>query len=432
MKLELQKFTVKKVYAGDLTRFEEDGSLSIDLKELKQLLMEDSLISQINLDIVNSNESARIIHVLDVFQPRVKVIDNKPSGYFTGVLDSSVIAGQGTTNVLQGLAVTLVGESIPGTFENIIDLKDGAKYSRICQNNHVVITAGKCSGSVKIEDYYLALTRACAKTSAYLASTTVGKKAQDKKTFEIPSFTETCDKCSDLKKLPKVAYMCYLYSDLFGRQKFLYGKSTQNMFPMVIHPNEIIDGALIDNGLTRSIRNTTFDIMNNQVIVDLIDRHGKDLNFVGVVIIPHVTKYRVKEINAQISSNMVRFLLGATDVILTKDGGGQGDVDIMLAIKKLEMFGIRTVALLMEDAGENGRTFPFADICEEAKLIISLGNTAEIVTLKEVDRVIGGTSLFTDSTKITGNVSGKLSLTIMSIVGAIDFMGSNKIKAKEI
>lgn len=431
MKLEFAKYKVKKVYAGNTTRFSKNGLLFVNLKELKEMLLEDPLICRLELDIVNANESARIIHVLDVFQPRVKVVDNNPVGYFPGIIESDVIAGEGTTNVLEGLAITLAGESIPNTLENIIDLKDGAKFSRICSNHHLVITAGECSEGINVEDYYRALIRACAKAAIYLASTTVGKEQQEKNVFEIPSFPEMCGRGSNLTDIPRVAYVCYLYSDLFGRQKFLYGESTRNMFPLIIHPNEIIDGVLIDNGLTRSIRNTTFDIMNNQVIMDLIERHGKDLNFMGVVIAPHNTRYEVKEKNAKIASNMVQHLLGATDVILTKDGGGQGDVDIMLAIKNLEESGIRTVALLMEDAGENGKAFPFADICKQANSIISLGNTAEIVELSEVERVIGGEFLFSDSTKLLGAASGAISTSLMSIVGGIDFMGSNTIRTIE-
>ena len=109
MKLELGNFRVKEMVFGSKTRL-VGGRLELDLDALRSLVVEDDHFSNVAFHIARPGESVRIIHALDVIQPRCKF--SGPGCVFPGVLGPPVTVGQGRTHQLQGMAVVTAGPPV--------------------------------------------------------------------------------------------------------------------------------------------------------------------------------------------------------------------------------------------------------------------------------------------------------------------------------
>ena len=100
MRLELRTIEIKDVVLGHET-YLSAGILNINVEQLKALLLPDPFIDTIEIDVVRPGESARIIHALDIVEPRFKVSGST----FPGRLGPCVQVGSGTTVRLSGMAV---------------------------------------------------------------------------------------------------------------------------------------------------------------------------------------------------------------------------------------------------------------------------------------------------------------------------------------
>ena len=113
-------------------------------------------------------------------------------------------------------------------------------------------------------------------------------------------------------------------------------------------------------------------------------------------------------------------------MVISKDGGGQADVDLMLACKSCERLGMKTVLLAKEEAGDEGAAL--VDVAPQADAIISVGNCPEMVLLSQkMDLVMGGQEFLG---AIQGDVAGTVELPITNIIGAIDSLGGSRLAAR--
>ena len=65
----------------------------------------------------------------------------------------------------------------------------------------------------------------------------------------------------------------------------MYGVDAKKILPTLIYPTEVMDGAIVSgNCVSACDKNTTYHHQNSPVIHDLLACHGRDINFVGVVI----------------------------------------------------------------------------------------------------------------------------------------------------
>ena len=108
MKLEIGTFSVTDIRLGPQTRW-DDGVLQINRDELLQIAISDPLVAWADIDVVRPGESARIICVNDIIQPKVKV--EGPGTVYPGIAGRPVdIVGQGRTHRLAGMSLILCGE----------------------------------------------------------------------------------------------------------------------------------------------------------------------------------------------------------------------------------------------------------------------------------------------------------------------------------
>ncbi len=87
--------------------------------------------------------------------------------------------------------------------------------------------------------------------------------------------------------LPRVAYI----GQIFSRQRkpevdepILYGANTDGMLPIMLHPDEWLDGALVPSLHSWFGGTETYFYQNNPIILDLYRRHhAREINFVGTI-----------------------------------------------------------------------------------------------------------------------------------------------------
>jgi sarcosine reductase len=391
MRLEVGSIAVEGLEFGGQTAL--DGrTLLVDRDEIRRLVLEDPHFADVDVRLARPGESIRIIHALDVAEPRWKT--DGPGGVFPGFVTDPVSAGDGHTRRLAGVAVVEVGEPVPGEpthfREQIIDMAGpGAPYSPFGQTLNVVLDfrpnlaffppdskapADVLAGSADAAEYNQAITTAGLKVAARL-----GQTAAD----ATPDAVEVSELAPGDPSLPRVVciYQC--------QRPFLYGTVAQLATATLLHPNECYDGALV--GWRQGQRSTYWD-QNHAVLQELGRHHGTDLCFLGCILFGDITPYRADKERASSAAARFARLLDAQAAIFLGVNGSNYAVDTMLALEKCEQLGIRTT-LVYPDVG-NGRDDPgFIFALPAADAIVCSGSRDHAITLAPLDEVIGGGEL---------------------------------------
>jgi glycine reductase len=214
---------------------------------------------------------------------------------------------------------------------------------------------------------------------------------------------------------------------------YVYGADVKNTLPTFIHPNDVMDGAIVSgNCVSACDKNTTYHHLNNPVIKELYQRHGKDLNFIGVIITSENVTLAEKERAAANASKLAK-LVGAEGVIVTEEGFGNPDTDLMMLCKRMETYGIKTVLITDEYAGRDGGSQSLADGVPQADAVVSVGNANEVIALPNMKKFIGDIKTAeTIAGGFVGSVTagGGLKTEIQSIMGATCELGFGKLTAR--
>lgn len=382
MKLELRRIHIKDIQLGNETAV-KDGVLTVNAEELINLLKEDERIKDVKIDVARPGEKTRIIPVKDVIEPRVK-IEGKGKG-FPGVTSKMEQAGEGKVNVLYGAAVVTVGD-IVGFQEGVIDMwGEGAKWTPFSKTYNLVVDITPVEG-LQPHIHEETVRLAGLKAAEYVGEAGRDVEPDEVLVYEMGSHAEESKKYPDL---PKVVYVEMLISQGLLHDGYVYGVNTQQILPTLLHPNEELDGAVISgNCVAACDKITTYQHQNNSVILDLYEQHGKTINFLGVILTPELTtldgKFRTCDYTAKLCK-----MLGADGVIVSEEGYGNPDSDLLMICKRLENAGIKTVLITDECSGWDGMSQPLADTTKEAVAVVSTGNVSHVVTLEPADKVIG-------------------------------------------
>jgi sarcosine reductase len=317
-------------------------------------------------------------------------IDGRSTVY-PGFLSPAIPAGSGRNHCIRGAAVVVCGtfpEPTSGALsaaESIIDMSGpAAPYCAFSDTANIVLVCHPAPGVTNAE-FDAALHRAKLKTAVYLAQATAALAPPEVETYALQPVDTA---------LPRVVYVNQLHQQGLLAHTFLYGKHTQGLEPTILHPNEMLDGALINGNYRSPVRGATYSHTHNYMVRELYRRHGGDLNFVGVVIGRgwQDTQF-LKERQGWMMARVAR-LLGAQVAIITAGMGGTGGnntIDFMQTIKACEQIGIRTVAIMQESGNPDGTDPTLVDYVPEADALVSVGGIGwHIPTAPAVDRVIGG------------------------------------------
>lgn len=382
MRLELNKIEIEDVQFSDITEV-KDKTLYVNKDEIIEELMEIPGITEVKIDVAKPGEKTRIIPVKDVIEPRVKIEGGK--GGFPGVTTELEQAGDGIVNVLDGVSVMTIGD-IVGFQEGIVDMwGEGAKYTPFSKTINIVV-------DISVEEGFAPHKHEEAVRIAGLrASEIIGEAGRDveeytTEVYEKGTIKEETDKYPDL---PKVVYLEMLIAQGLLHDGYIYGHDAKTSMVTYLHPNEELDGAVISgNCVAACDKITTYKHQNNSVIEDLYAEHGKTINFLGVLIVPEMTTLDGKKRTTQMAINITN-QLGADGAIVSEEGYGNPDSDLVMISAGLEQLGIKTVLITDECSGWDGMSQPLTDTAEEAVAVISTGNVSHLVTLDEADKILG-------------------------------------------
>jgi glycine reductase complex component B subunit alpha and beta len=426
LRLELGKIYIKDIQFGAETKV-LNGVLYVNKEELLKEIGGDERLQSIDFDLAKPGEETRIIPVKDVIEPRVK-IEGK-GGIFPGFISKVDTVGSGRTNALKGAAVVTTGK-IVGFQEGIIDMSgEGAKYTPFSKTNNLVIIC-EPKDTVLQHDHEEAVRMVGFKAAAYLGKAGKNIEPDEVKVYEtLPILQQV----KQYPELPKVVYVYMLQTQGLLHDTYVYGVDAKKIIPTFIYPTEVFDGAIVSgNCVSACDKNPTYVHINHPVIEDLYERHGKDFNFLGCVITNENVYLADKQRSSDMTAKLVEFL-GADAVIISEEGFGNPDADLVMNCNKITDKGIKTVLITDEYAGRDGSSQSLADSTPKGDAVVTGGNANEVITLPAMKKIIGhqeAANIIAGGYVGSLREDGSINAEIQVITGATSEVGFNYLTAK--
>jgi len=413
MRLALEWSDVTSVASGPATRLSA-SALEIDLDGLRRQLERDPRLASVRLDLAHPGESCRIGRVFDVYAARAR---DDGAEDFPGVLGALCRVGSGRTRALGNVAVVVTDQQIdnPSTLA-VIDMCGPAAELSVFARTHNLVVSARPAASAGRSEYLAAIRQAGLRAAVHLARAARAVEPDTIEVFDLPAPTRVP---GDLAHLPRVAYVFQIHSHQRPTgvdEGILYGDPVRRMVPTLIHPNELLDGAVVRGFMGRAV--TTWAIQNHPVIRELYALHGRALWFTGVVLTVAQATEPERVRSAAMAAGLVADVLGADGAIFTKIGGGAPHVDMAQTAALCEARGVKTT-LIVEDMSTDGSeegmllfNFPGLDA------LVNVGSAQEKVALPAMARTIG-----------TDDPAAATAFTYGSICGAIEQVGATRVMA---
>ncbi len=423
MQLTLARHPVTEINFGDKTRL--DGtSLLVDAEELRALLLADDRLQSVDLETVRAGENCRVGPVFDIIEPRAKEPGSSPD--FPGILSTPATAGTGTTHVLEGAAVTVLIEGsvadTEGRVGRVLEMSGPAgEWSPYSSLQHFIVAPHARPGlatHIKLN----ATRRAGMKAVVYLAQAAMGETSAETTTFDAVG-----PMVEGREGLPRVAYV----GQIFSRQRspeideqVIYGANTNGMMPLLLHPDEWLDGAIVPSYTLSLGGAETYFYQNHPVITDLYRRHeAGELSFVGTVATIAGSDNEDRDRNCQAAANLAKWSLKPDAAVLTKFGGGVPHSDMAITANLLEGAGIRTAVMVSDMAKdrriESALLFNFPDV----DAIVYCGGVDTIWKVPRAERVVAGHPDLTEALAMSQEIGAA------SIVGILNQQGATRLRA---
>lgn len=386
--LTVRRTTLRHVALGEDTRY-ADGVLTLDaaVLEAEAKAAGGEALAAIGIELATPAEEARIVHILDA----LPALARDDGAAFPGFLGSPWPTLGGTLHTFDNLAVLTCAELPWGAGglliarEAALDLSGPlAPLSPFSTTFNVVLRIELEPDKADVE-YEAAIRRAGLAVANALGQ--VAATAAD-------AHADTCAYEQSDSSLPKIAYIYQIHSQGLYARTFLYGKELEGMVPTLIHPHELLAGALVSgNYVYAAFKTPTWLHVNNPVLRALAAGHGTRHNFVGIVLSRghHYSAWE-KERSANLAAHQA-WLLDADGVALTWEGGGNSITDAMLTIRACERLGLKTAAVAYEMGDEDAADVVLLDSVAEADALASTGSTQRTFSMPRMARVLGGAAL---------------------------------------
>ncbi len=421
MKLELGTFPVQSVALGTTPAWHE-GVLTIDPERIRARVLEDPRIRTICIDRIAPGERTRIIHVRDVIEPRVKVTG--PGHVYPGIAGHPPdTVGDGVTYRTAGFAVLVCSEVLPhirravsAATDSLIDMAGPGAVTIYSTLRYLAVTL-ETDPDLELTEWNETLRAAGHRVADEVAACLRATTPPERQTFAlVPA-----------PALPRVIHVHTLNASMVpGIGTGIYG-FTPHALPILLHPNEILDGAIAGDTVVGYPGKCTWIHVNNPVLLSLYAHHGRDLSWIGSIIArTRWGSLADKQLSAYQTAKLAQ-MLEAQGALVTWNHGGNDLVEVMLTIQELERAGIRTVFLTIEsdikvvrltpelaDTGTDEPPLLFS--VPEADAIVSTGTLAPADPLPAMDRVVGGTDLIFDQERpdVRTPAQGRLDLEKLS------------------
>ncbi len=421
MRLEIARYPIERAVVAPATGL-QGRTLEIDLAGLRERLAADPRLGGLEAHLVAPGDSTRLAGVFDLVEPRLK--RSGKAGDWPGILSPVRPAGWGRTNALAGLAVTTCDLDEQTPLRYLDAGGDGARYSDYAGLHHVVLTSAAPPG-ISPAQHSRALLEAELKASLELAAATLDPVSGADlapaavEHYDLPSLGEPPP-----AGLPRVGYIFAIRTQqrpTLDDEPILYGSNVRGLLPTLLHPNEVLDGALT-NGYW-CFQTDTYAIQNHATVRALAARHGRDLWFSAVVVYVAPTTQPERERNVALAVRLVADVLGLDGVVITKTGGGMPESDLMLLAEGCEEAGLKT-ALVVWERLTNGRSeSPLTLFSPRADAIASSGDRDARVTLPPVARVLGSRNPAD---------AGPITTQMYEIPGAVNQFGAGHWRAVDV
>ena len=267
---------------------------------------------------------------------------------------------------------------------------EGQKYTLFGELNNIVLVADTNENFEQREQQKKndALRRAGHKLAEYIAGCVKDLEPETREIFELGAVIKRSE---DVEKLPSVVYVMQPQSQMeeLGYNDLVYGWDMNRMLPTFMHPNEVLDGALVSGSfMPVSSKWSTYDFQNCPNIKALYKEHGKTINFLGVIMSNLNVALEQKERAAQFVAQIAKSL-GADAAIVAEEGYGNPDADFIACYVALEDAGVKTVGITNECTGRDGESQPLVTLDEKCNAIVSCGNVSEMIELPPMETVLG-------------------------------------------
>lgn len=387
MRLEIGNFYVKDIVFGNELSY-EDGILTIEKEAALNYIRQDKRITEAELYIAKPGDQIRMCPVKEAIEPRVR-----PDGRsaFPGYTGDMTRAGEGVTYALKNCSVLVVGRHWGGFQDGIIDMSgEGQKYTLFGQLMNIVLVADTNEEFEKHEQQKKndALRRAGHKLAEYIANCVKELEPEETEVFDLGAMIKRGE---EVEKLPSVVYVMQPQSQMeeLGYNDLAYGWDMNRMLPTVMHPNEVLDGAIVSGSfMPVSSKWSTYDFQNCPNIKALYKEHGKTINFLGVIMSNLNVALEQKE-RAALYVAQIANTLGADGAVVAEEGYGNPDADFVGCIVALEDAGVKTVGISNECTGRDGQSQPLVTLDEKCDAIVSCGNVSELIELPPMETVLG-------------------------------------------
>ncbi|WP_099321410.1 MULTISPECIES: glycine/sarcosine/betaine reductase component B subunit [unclassified Anaerococcus] len=428
MRLELGEIFIKDIQFAEKSEI-KDHILYVNKEEMIEAAkLSETHLESLDFDIAKPGESTRIIPVKDVNEPRVKIEGGK---IFPGILNEVDQVGSGFTKCLKNMAVVTTG-SIVGFQEGIIDMSgEGAKYTPFSKLNNLVVIATKKEGANQ-KQHEESVRLVGLRITEFIGKLATDIECDETKVYE----TKTIKEIHQLNNgLPNVVYVYMLQTQGLLHDTYVYGVDAKKIIPTFIYPTEVMDGAIVSgNCVSACDKNPTYVHLNNEVIKRLYEEDGKTLNFMGCVITNENVFLMDKKRSSDMASKLAQFL-GADAAIVSQEGFGNPDADLIMNCVKLEKKDIKTVLITDEYAGQDGASQSLADADPLATATVTGGNANEVVILPKMDKVIGDLDkvhIIAGGNDHALREDGTLEVELQAITGATNETGFGYLSAKTL
>ena len=411
-----------------------DGTtLRVNLDELRRHLLEDRRLEAVDLEMVNPGDSCRVGYVFDIIEPRAK--EPGEGSDFPGILGPISNAGQGTTHVLKGAAVTVVDGGQPGGEHGYVTRRGGmtkilemsgpaaesSSYASMC---HLVMVP-HAHPDVQRHNVLNALRLASVKAAVYLGKTGTGQPPASTDVFDLEG-----PHSDGREGLPRVAYIGQVHGHQHGTdsdEHILYGANTRGMLPLPLHPNEWLDGAVVISYSWGARGLETYYHQNHPIILELYHLHqAGELTFTGCIATVASDLQHELSRNSMLAANLAKWGLGADGAIVTKYAGGAPHTEMFETARWCEQLGVKTAILVSDTAPDRRAESAALMQIPGVDAIVNLSEGADVEwPAAQVSRIIAGngdvaTILASADTLRSGDVCGVVNnqgaSTLQSIV----------------
>lgn len=328
-RLQIDYIHIKDVKFGDRTALDH-GVLTIDKQELLDMAGSE-LFGKLDIKLARPGENCRIFGIHDIMQPRCKA--DAPETSYPGIWGKLAPVGEGRTVALKGVVVSDIYYA-KCNVKYYLDMGgECARYTNFSRHFHVILDAEPAEG-VSDLSYAEALKYASLTINVRLAKLGIGETPDETKTYQLGPVGPG----PDGKPLPRVAYHVVHMASHDTWNFLMYGQSALNFLPIVVQPTEILDGAMIWR-----YWEPNYFLQEEIYIKELMERHGKDIDFAGVVFSNNVMKIDGKDTMGMIAATLCKETLKADCVIVNKSGMGHCQLDQALAFNWEEKMGMRCV-----------------------------------------------------------------------------------------